>query len=256
MLDQVFVYHPAEWEDRDWAGESGLPLEDVWFQASDGVRLFGWHVPAPDRKRDSPVLLWCHGNAGNMVHRLDNLAYLHRLGLAVFLFDYRGYGRSKGRPTEEGLYRDALAAYGYLTEQRKVSPDRLVIFGRSLGAAVAGAVASQRPAAGLILESSFPSVEAMARGHYFGLPLHWLLGARYDLLARLRDIRIPLLVIHGDKDEIVPIKLGREVYEVAHGPKSFYLVRGADHNALYWIGGRPYFQRLKEFIHEVTNVAF
>lgn len=250
ILDQLIVYHPAPWVDLDWARASGLPLEEVWFQAVDGTRLFGWYV---ESSASPAVLLWCHGNAGNIIHRLDNLAELHRLGLSVLLFDYRGYGRSRGKPSEDGLYQDALAAYAYLTGTRRIRPERLVLFGRSLGAVVAGEVARQRPLAGLILESPFPSIETMARAHYFGLPLHWLLGARFNLADRLPHISVPILVVHGDRDDVVPLQLGKQVFEAAREPKSFYLVRGADHNNLYLIGGPPYFQRLKRFIEEVVQ---
>src|SRR5207245_8747221 len=130
---------------------SKLPLEEVWFQAQAGTRLFGWHVPATSLPA---VLLWCHGNAGNIIHRLENLAALHSLGLSVFLFDYRGYGRSEGKPSEPGLYQDALAAYEVLTKAKQVPPQRIVLFGRSLGAAVAGTLASQRRAAGRLLAAA------------------------------------------------------------------------------------------------------
>ncbi len=250
VLDQLFVYHPHPWIERDWARTSGLPLEDVWFQSRDGTKLFGWYVEAGP---SAPVLLWCHGNAGNVIHRLDNLAELYRLGLSVFIFDYRGYGRSTGKPTEDGLYQDALAAYGYLVSTRGVRPERLILFGRSLGASVAGTVASQRPAAGLILESPFPSIAAMARTHYLGLPLHWLLSGRFPLDERLSRVSLPVLVIHGDRDDIVPIALGREVFAAAREPKSLYVIEGANHNDTYQIGGRAYFQRLKQFIHDIVR---
>jgi fermentation-respiration switch protein FrsA (DUF1100 family) len=198
-------------------------------------------------------MLWCHGNAGNIIHRLDNLIELHDLGLSVFLFDYRGYGRSAGRPTEAGLYQDGLAAYHYLVDVRKVSPKQLVVFGRSLGAAVAGEVASREAAAGLILESAFPSVQALAKEYIWGLPAHWLLAARFDLAARLQKVRMPVLVIHGDRDEIVPFRMGQQVFQAARLPKTFYRVEGADHNSLYVIGGKPYFARLKEFVNEVVR---
>lgn len=249
-LDQVFVYFPHPWENRDWARITGLPLQDVWLETDDRVRLFGWYVDAGPAR---PVLLWCHGNAGNVVHRLENLAFLYRLGLSVFLFDYRGYGRSAGSPSEAGLYRDAQAAYDYVTRIRKIAPQRLILFGRSLGAAVAAELAVSSPAAGLILETPFPSIEAMAKAHYLGLPAHWLLEARYDLLEKLKRIAIPILVIHGDRDTIVPMALGREVFEMAREPKALYIVRGADHNNLYLVGGRPYFQRLRQFITDVAR---
>jgi uncharacterized protein len=250
VLDQLFVYHPAPWEDRDWVRLSGLPLQDVWFQASDHTKLFGWYVESAP---SAPVLLWCHGNAGNIIHRLENLASLVQIGLSVFLFDYRGYGRSRGTPTEDGLYQDALGAYRYLLDSKRIRAERLVLFGRSLGAAVAGDLASRHKAAGLILESCFPSVEAVARAFYFGLPAHWLLGARYDLVERLPKIKMPILVIHGERDTIIPIEFGRKVFEAAPQPKMFYPVPGADHNDLTFVGGRAYFQRLKQFVEEVVR---
>lgn len=245
LLDQFFVYHPHPWEERDWSAASGVPLEDVWFQAADGTRLFGWYA---EHTATSAVLLWCHGNAGNMIHRLDNLRALHRLGLSVFLFDYRGYGKSQGRPSEQGLYLDAVGAYDYLTRVRRVRPERVVIFGRSLGGAVAGELATQRSAMGLVLESCFPSIEAVARHHYLGLPLHWLLGAAFRLDDRLPHLSVPKLFVHGNRDEIIPLVLGQQAYAAAKAPKEWYVVRGADHNDVPTVGGRAYFTKLFEFI--------
>jgi fermentation-respiration switch protein FrsA (DUF1100 family) len=250
FLDRLFVFHPHPWVERDWARASGLPLQEVWFESADGVRLFGWYVEA----RGAPgVMLWCHGNAGNLIHRLENLAQLYAVGLSVFLFDYRGYGRSEGTPSEEGVYQDALAAATYLVGVKRVKPERLVLFGRSLGAAVAGELAARRPAAGLIMESAFPSVGAVARFHYFGLPVHWLLGSDFDLVRRVAGLALPKLFIHGDRDEIIPIELGRKVFEQAREPKSFYVIPGADHNDTYVVGGKPYFKRLRQFVDEVVR---
>ena len=250
ILDQIFVFHPDPWKDRDWKALSGLPLEEVWSTSADGTKLFGWYV---ESRATSGVILWCHGNAGNIINRLENLKLLYQLGLSVFLFDYRGYGRSQGRPSEEGLYQDALGAYDYLTRTRMIRPERLVLFGRSLGAAVAGELAVQKPAAGLILESAFPSIEAVAKFHYGGLPVHWLLGADFALIDRLPQLSLPKLIIHGDKDDIIPLELGRQVFEAAKPPKSFYLIKGADHNNTYQIGGAAYFQRWTEFVHTVIR---
>ncbi len=245
ILDQVFVFHPDPWKDRDWQAIGGLPLEDVWFTSADGTKLFGWYV---ENRATSGVILWCHGNAGNIINRLENLKLLYQSGLSVFLFDYRGYGKSQGRPSEEGLYQDALGAYDYLTRTRMIRPERLIIFGRSLGGAVAGELASQKPAAGLILESVFPSIEAVAKFHYGGLPVHWLLGANFKLMDRLPQLLLPKLVIHGDRDDIIPLELGRQVFEAAKPPKSFYLIEGADHNNTYQVGGAAYFRRWVEFV--------
>ena len=250
LLDQFFVYHPHRWEEGNWSATSGVPLEDVWFQAADGTKLFGWYA---ESSATPAVLLWCHGNAGNMTHRLDNLRALYRLGLSVFLFDYRGYGKSQGRPSEAGLYQDALGAYDYLTRGRRIRPERVVLFGRSLGGAVAGELATQRPAMGLQLESCFPSIEAVARHHYLGLPLHWLLGAAFRLEDRLPQLSLPKLFIHGDRDDIIPIELGRQAFAAAKEPKEFYVVHVADHNDVPSIGGRAYFMRFSAFISAVLG---
>jgi len=250
LLDQIFVFHPHPWEDRDWVQLSAMPLEEVWFPAKDGEKLFGWYVEQPV---PGAMLLWCHGNAGNMTHRLENLQALYRLGLSVFLFDYRGYGRSRGRPSEEGFYSDAVGAYDYLVRVRRIKSERTVIFGRSLGAAVAGELAKLRPAAGLLLESCFPSIEAVARDHYMGLPLHWLLGTAFRLEERLPHLSLPKLFIHGDRDQIIPIALGRRTFAASKPPKEFYTVRGADHNNLPFIGGKAYFSKLAAFINSVVG---
>ncbi|MBX3236888.1 MAG: alpha/beta hydrolase [Nitrospiraceae bacterium] len=244
FLDSFFVYHPAPWEDRDWAKVSGVPIDEVWFQAADGTRLFGWYA---EGTATNAVLLWCHGNAGNMIHRLENLRALYQAGLSVFLFDYRGYGRSQGRPTEDGLYADAVGAYDYLTRGRRIRPERLVIFGRSLGGAVAGELAVQKPAMGLVLESCFPSIETVARHFYMGLPVHWFLGAAFRLEDRLRRLSLPKLFIHGDRDDVIPIELGQRVFAAAKPPKEFYVVRGADHNNVPSVGGQPYYERFTGF---------
>jgi fermentation-respiration switch protein FrsA (DUF1100 family) len=250
VLDRFFVYHPDPWNDQDWKARSGLPLEDVWFQSSDGTKLFGWYV---EQAATSAVVLWCHGNAGNIINRLENLRELYRLGLSVFLFDYRGYGRSHGSPSEEGLYQDAFGAYDYLTRTRMIRPERIVLFGRSLGAAVAAEVASHKPAAGLILESPFPSIEAVAKFHYGGVPVHWLISAEFRLIDRLPQLSLPKLIVHGDQDEIIPIELGRQVFEAAKPPKSFYVIKGADHNNTYYVGGEPYFHRFVEFVQSAIR---
>ena len=177
------------------------------------------------------------------------------MGLSVFLFDYRGYGKSqKYDPSEKGLYQDAIGAYDYLTRVRNIRPERVVLFGRSLGSAVAGELAVQRPASSLILESSFPTIEAVAKHHYAGLPVHWLLGAEYRLIDRLPQLSLPKLIIHGDKDNVIPIELGRRVFDAAKPPKDWYEIPGADHNNTYQVGGVAYFRRLGEFIKNALAV--
>lgn len=249
MLDERFVYFPAPWEAGDWRESSGLPLEDVRFQAEDGVRLFGWYLAPPNAEA---VLLWCHGNAGNIIHRLDQAARFYRRGLACFLLDYRGYGRSEGAPTEEGLYLDAQAAYDHLASARGIAPGRLIGYGQSLGAAVTGELALRRRIAGLILEAAFPSVAAVARRHYAGVPVDLLVRARYDLAARLGRVDVPVLVLHGERDSMIPAEMGKAVYDAAREPKEFCQIPGADHNDLYLIGGEGYFDRFLRFARRVT----
>ena len=234
-----------------WRAVSRLPLEDVWFPAADGARLFGWYVEAAGT---NAVLLWCHGNGGNIIHRLENLKRLYQLGLSVFLFDYRGYGKSQGlRPTESGLYQDALGAYDYLVRRRNVQPERLVIFGRSLGASVA------RPRGAKTGGGIDPGIAILASGRgdrpalLCGLPVHWLLGAEFRLIDRLPHLLLPKLIIHGDQDKVIPIEFGREVFEAAKPPKEWYVIPGAGHNDTYLIGGGLYFRRLTQFIHSVLR---
>ena len=247
MFESTFVFQPSPWEDRNWAGLSGLSLEEVWLPVDDEVTVFGWFVDAgPNR----PVFLWCHGNAGNISHRLENIRLLIQRGISVFIFDYRGYGRSTGEPTENGLYQDALTSYDYLRHQRNISADNLIIFGRSLGASAAGEVAVQRPSAGLIVEGAFPSIQAMADYHFFGLPARWVLDVEFNLVKKVQTLKVPLLAIHGERDSIVPMFLGRQVFEAANEPKKWYAVSQAEHNDVPFVGGEAYFQEIDAFLSQ------
>ncbi|MDH3769827.1 MAG: alpha/beta hydrolase [Nitrospirota bacterium] len=250
MLESIFVFQPSPWDDRNWAQLSGLPLEEVWLSVDDAVTVFGWFI---DAGPTTPAILWCHGNAGNVSHRLENIQRLYQRGISVFIFDYRGYGRSSGMPSETGLYQDALASYDYLIQERQISPERLIIFGRSLGSGVAGEVAVRRPSAGLIVESSFPSIQAMSDQHYLGLPARWFMDVDFNLTQKVRSLQVPLLVIHGDQDSIVPMALGRQVFEAAHEPKRWYVVSGAGHNDVPYVGGEPYFREMDTFIQRVLT---
>ena len=248
MLEDVFVFQPAGWDDQNWATLSGLPLEEVWLPIDDSVTLFGWFVDAGPTK---PVLLWCHSNAGNVSHRLANIRELYQRGISVLIFDYRGYGRSTGSPSETGMYQDALASYDYLIQQRRIPPDRVILFGRSLGSGVAGEIAINRPAAGLIVEGAFPSIQSMSDHHYLGLPARWFMDLEFNLLNKVARLQQPLLVIHGEKDSIVPVDLGRQVFEAAPEPKRWYIVPGADHNDVPFVGGDPYYREMLDFIQSI-----
>jgi len=250
MLEALLVFQPSPWEDRNWAQLSGLPLEEVWLPVDEVVTIFGWFVEAGPT---SPVLLWCHGNAGNVSHRVENMRQLYQRGFSLFIFDYRGYGRSTGVPSEVGLYQDALAAYDYLIHQRRIASERLILFGRSLGAAVAGEVAMKRPAPGLIVEGAFPSIQAMSDEHFWGVPARWLMDVEFNLSGKVHALHVPLLVIHGERDSIVPMALGKQVFDAAHEPKRWYVVSGAEHNDVPFVGGEPYFREIDTFIQRVLS---
>jgi fermentation-respiration switch protein FrsA (DUF1100 family) len=249
VIERSFIYYP----DADLVGDPadyGLAFDDVSFTADDGVRLHGWFVPC-----ESDVSwLWFHGNAGNVSGRLENLRLLHdELGVNVFLIDYRGYGRSEGSPSEDGTYRDADAALAYLLSRPDVDPERIVYFGRSLGAGVAVELATRRPPYALILESPVPSIQDMVRHHYRFLPIGWLIRTKYDSLSKIGSVRVPLLVLHGDRDEVVPFKGGQKLFEAANEPKRFYTIEDAGHNDTYLVGGREYFRALREFVESLPR---
>ena len=242
-LEDRFIFFPT----GDLVGtpsDVGLEYQDVYF-TSEGHRLHGWFIPG----RHDITWLWMHGNAGNISHRLDNISLIHdRLGVNMLIFDYRGYGQSEGRPSEQGTYRDAEAALAYLRDLPGVNQERIVLFGRSLGAAVAVELAIRETVAGLILESAFTSVPAMAKAAYPFLPVGPLLRTRYDSLARIGRVSPPLLVLHSPEDEIVPYKQGRELYEAAPEPKAFHTIAGGGHNETYLRGGEAYWLALDRFM--------
>ena len=197
------------------------------FTTTDGVRIHAWWAEAPDARA---TLVWSHGNGGNIAGRSAVLRGLAARGVSVLAYDYRGYGRSAGRPSEEGVYLDALAAYDHL-RARGIPASRLIAFGESLGGAVSVHLASKRPCAGLVLVSPFTRLKDVARVHYG--PLAALAGDRFDALGLIPTIRRPLLVAHGDQDEIVPFELGVRLFEAAAEPKRFLRVEGAHHNDVF-----------------------
>jgi pimeloyl-ACP methyl ester carboxylesterase len=227
----------------------GLEAEDVFLDTEDGVRIHAFWISGPGSDR---AFLFLHGNAGNASHRLPNAARLRALGAHVLLLDYRGYGLSEGRPSEQGVYLDARAAREHLVVERGVEPDRIVLFGRSIGASVAVELARHKPLAGVILESAFTSAEDIARGA-FGWPLSRLARGRFDSASKIHEIEAPLLFFHGDADEIAPIELGRALYRDAPEPKAFEIIHGAGHNDTVQVGGAAYFRRIGEFLDRVTG---
>ncbi len=221
-----------------------LAFEDVSFAAEDGVKLSGWYVPAENARG---TLLFCHGNGGNISHRLDSLIILNALKLNIFIFDYRGYGASEGEPFEEGTYLDAEAAWRYLTEERNVAPSGIVIFGRSLGGAIASHLAMKQTPRALILESTFTSVADMAAGIYWYMPVRLLCRFGYTTEKNAAEMKCPVLVVHSPQDDMVPYRLGRRVFDAAPDPKEFLEIRGG-HNDGFLITGGSYEKGLDAFI--------
>lgn len=250
LLERSFIFFPLRYPAGVWdPALLGVEAEEVWFEAADGAALHGWWIEAQGGAPDSgsPVLLWSHGNAGNLTHRAPHAGALARQGLSVFLFDYRGYGRSEGRPSEEGLYLDSEAAYAYLTEERGISPERLILLGVSLGCAPASRLATRVEHAGTILVSPFTSAKVMARRMFFGLPLGFLAASEFPVATWVASRSRPLLVIHGNVDTVVPFKLGQEVYAAAAEPKQFLSLPGAGHNNILAMGGTRYLDAVQEF---------
>ncbi len=228
----------------------GLAYESVTLIAHDQIELDAWFVPAPEARG---VILFCHGNAGNISHRLDSLLIFHRLGFSTLIFDYRGYGRSQGKPTEEGTYSDAEAAWQYLVAERGIGPERIVLFGRSLGAAVAAKLVTVHQPGGLIIESCFTSVPDMAAQLYPLLPARLLSRLNYNVLAHLPHIACPLLVVHSRDDEIIPFGHGERIYAAARPPKMFLELKGG-HNEGFLITGPAYTQGLADFLEEYLAI--
>ncbi|MEA2115793.1 MAG: alpha/beta hydrolase [Thermodesulfobacteriota bacterium] len=224
----------------------GLSHEPVDLLTSDNIHLHGWFIPAPEKRG---VILFCHGNAGNISHRFDSLLLFNRLGFSTLIFDYRGYGRSQGRPSEAGTYRDVEAAWRYLTGERSIEPKRIILFGRSLGAAVAVHQATVHTPGALIVESCFTSVPDMAAELYPFLPARWLSRLSYNAQEQLQRVSCPVLVVHSPDDEIIPFMHGRALYTAANEPKQFLELQG-DHNNGFLLTGRAYTQKLDTFLSE------
>jgi fermentation-respiration switch protein FrsA (DUF1100 family) len=244
-MEKSFIFFPEK-EIVETPADAGLAFEDLYLNTSDGVKINGWFVPSSGART---TLLWFHGNAGNIGHRVDPLRRLHdALSVNILMIDYREYGKSEGKVSEEGTYRDAIAAYDYLLTRSDVDPGRIILFGQSLGAAVAVELALKRKAAGLILEAPFTSIAAMAKATLPWLPIGGLISTRYDNLSKITRINLPLLILQGDRDEVVPYAQGRRLFEAAREPKTFYTITGAGHNDTYLVGGEPYDQALLRFI--------
>ncbi len=243
--ERHLVFFPGKISGSDSRLNSfGMAIEEVWMQTSDGVQIHGWYVP-----HDSAIasLLMAHGNAGNVSDRAYWLAGLHeQVAVNLFMFDYRGYGKSAGAPSEAGCYRDAEAAYEWLKTKTPHLP--LIAHGHSLGGAVVIELAQRRPLAGLIVESSFTHARDMAKLMFGPVPVHWLSSMKWASVDKVPTLTIPKLFLHGEEDSVVPIALGQELYARAAEPKQFVALVGVDHNDTFISGGEDYFAGIRAFI--------
>ena len=228
-------------------GDIGLEYEDVYLTTLDDERLHGWYVPATISRG---VIVFFHGNAGNISHRLDSIGIFHQLGLDTLIIDYRGYGQSTGKTTEQGTYLDAQAAWSYLVDERGIAADQIIIFGRSLVGAVGAWLGTQHTPAAVIIESSFSSGVDMARRLYPFLPVRLITRLRYPVAEYASHLDCPVLVVHSRDDEIIPFAMGQSIYAAVKQRKSFLELRG-DHNNGIFISRQDYLRGLDGFIESV-----
>lgn len=243
-----YVYYPVR-KLGAYPSDIGLGFEEVTLVTEDGVRLSAWYIPC---QQTQEVILFCHGNAGNISHRLDSIKIFHSLGLNTFIFDYRGYGASEGRPSEPGTYKDAEAAWQYLVEVLKVPPNRIVIFGRSLGGTIATELAVRKQPAALIIESTFASFRDIGSDLYSYIPVSLIARFSYNALEHIRNLKVPVLIVHSPQDDIIPFRHGQILYNAAREPKEFLEI-GGDHNAGFLISGDQYVKGLHRFLNRFVR---
>jgi pimeloyl-ACP methyl ester carboxylesterase len=246
-LVESMLFHPSPGVDLTPA-QLGLDAEERYLVTEDDVRIHAFFLRAPGATRG---LLFLHGNAGNASHRLPNAGLLAELGAHVLLLDYRGYGQSEGRPSEAGVYADARAGWRELVEVEGLPEQRVVLFGRSLGGAVAVHLAHERRVGGVILESTFSSLEDAGR-RMLGPLGAWLARGRFDSASKIARVGAPLLFFHGDRDDVVDLALGRRLFERAPEPKEFELLPGAGHNDTVAVGGAAYYAHIGRFLDSVA----
>ncbi len=222
----------------------GLEFASIKLKTADGIELHAWYTPCDNSRGD---VLFCHGNGSNISGRLDTIRILHDLGFSSFLFDYRGYGNSQGKPSEKGTYLDAQAAYEYLLSEKSIDPANLIIFGRSLGGAVAANLATKRNHKVLILESTFTSIPDIASSLYPIFPVRLLNRIKYDTINCIRQLDTPLLLVHSTEDDRIPFSHSEKLFEAADQPKELLRIRG-NHNDGFLLTGKPYIQGLNDFL--------
>ena len=256
IFEEKLIYFPSG-DIEATPAALGLRYEELTLVTSDGYELHAWFLPSPavpaNSGGDRYTILMCHGNAGNISHRLDRTLLMHsNLGTDVLLFDYRGFGKSSGRPNESGTYDDVRTAYRYLVDERGIPESRIVLLGESLGAAVALQLATEVDAAGLVLEAPFTSIRDMAQAVYPFLPNRWV-RTRYDNIEKIPALDMPLLVVHGTEDLTVPFVQGKRLFEAANEPKVFVPVEGAGHSDSFLVGRDVYWPAWQNFLASLAD---
>ena len=243
IFQPKFVYFPYS-SLQATPRDAGLPYEEVYLTTSDDLKIHGWFIP-----HDNPraTLLFLHGNGGNISHRLEKIWIYNQLALSVFIIDYRGYGLSESSPSEQGTYLDAEAAWNYLTQEQQIRASDIIIYGESLGGAVAAWLATRVDAGALIIESVFTSIRDMGKHYYPYMPVTLIARIKYPVLEYIREVLCPVLIIHSPADDIVPFHMGKSVYEAANQPKDFLELTG-DHNGGFLHSGNLYIDGLDRFI--------
>lgn len=248
FLPEMDRAHPAS------PADIGLAFDPLRLSTSDGETLDGWHVPTKPGRQARGLVLFFHGNAGNIGHRLDYLGMFHALDYATLIIDYRGYGKSSGSPSEAGTYLDAEAAWRHATQVLGFAPQRIVVFGESLGGAVAAQLATTRRPGALVLASTFTSVPDLGAELYPLLPIRLLARIRYDTAHRVTQIDCPLLVIHSRDDDIIPYRHGRRLFEAARAPKQFIEMTGG-HNEGFVFAHEDWVRQLDGFLAQALAAA-
>ncbi|MDH7552900.1 MAG: alpha/beta hydrolase [Spirochaetota bacterium] len=245
-LDSV-IYHP----DTMTPTTSALPFpaEDVFIHLNETVTLHGWFISSQTARF---TVCYFHGNAGNIYDRIELLKLLHSIPLSIFIIDYRGYGKSSGKPSEKGLYEDAMAAWEYLTDVKKISPKEIILFGRSLGGPIALYCASRTNPAGIIIDSSFTSIKTMVQYHSSGC-MSLFFKEKYPAIDYIQKIAIPVLILHSRDDETAPFSMGQELYRQCPSNKKYFVELRGGHNNNFLVDAPLYRNSIKEFVLSLTS---
>ncbi|MCM8800307.1 MAG: alpha/beta hydrolase [Candidatus Omnitrophica bacterium] len=245
FLEERGIYFPISYIDI-YPKDIGLKYQDLYIKTKDNLLINAWFIPKEDSKY---LVLFCHGNAGNISHRLEKVSFLYNLGLSILIFDYRGYGKSQGKPKEDGFYKDTESIYEFLVNEYKILPERIILYGESLGTAVAIELASKRKVKALILEGAFSRGKDMAKRIYPFLP-NFFFSNSFDSLNRIKKITSPKLFLHSKDDEIVPFSLAKKLFDAAPPPKKLVELTG-DHNSCFLDAKESYLLSINNFIKEL-----